>query len=948
MSQFPPGRKLGPYEIVSPLGAGGMGEVYRALDARLGRYVAIKVLPEHLSASPDLRARFEREARTLSQLNHPAICTLHDVGHDSGIDYLVMELIDGETLAARLIHGPLPIEQLLSLAEQITAALIEAHRAGLVHRDLKPANLMLTASGVKLLDFGLARPGGTPTGSSHTDSQAPTQHSPLTNAGAIVGTFQYMAPEQLEGREADARSDLFALGCVLYEMATGRRPFRGTDSVTILGSILRDRPETPSLVNPLLPQALGRVIARCLEKEPEARYASADELRDALVRLRRWASDEAIPELAAICERILVVEESADSWNAFRLAQEIEKLAPNHPMLERIRPDFSLPVTIVSDPPGASVFATFYGQPADEPIELGVTPLEGIAYPRGLTRLRLDLEGYSPAHDVVLLLGKGLSNAMVAETPAWSYTLHAPGAIPDGMVPVPAGGFPLYMPGFDHLDTEPTSAFLVDRDPVTNRQFKRFVDAGGYAREEYWREPFRDGDDELSRIRAMSRFTDSVGQPGPSNWEMGDFPAGEQDHPVSGVSWYEAAAYAVWAGKSLPTIFHWNRVAFPFATSQISPLANLSGRHTVPVGSTSSWNRFGARDLAGNVREWVRNPVDRPGHRFILGGGWIDPTYSFVDAYAQSSFDRSSSNGFRCILETESDSNLEQLSRMLAFPFRDFRAEQPVPDEVFRYFLSQFTYDRTPLHAVLIADQPLGTGRWQTIEIDAAYGRERMQIHVFLPGRGTPPLQTVVLFPGSQALHTRTFGLAEFKRVDFLVKSGRAVVLPIYQSTFERGGAVSSDYPEMTALYKEHVIMWGKDLARAIDYLETRDDLDLDRLAYLGTSWGGALGAILPAIERRIRANILYVAGFCFQRALPEADQINYVSRVLQPTLMLNGELDFFFPAETSQIPMFEMLGTPAEHKKRLTFPRGHTVPKPDLITESLAWLDRYLGPVSQ
>ena len=183
--------------------------------------------------------------------------------------------------------------------------------------------------------------------------------------------------------------------------------------------------------------------------------------------------------------------------------------------------------------------------------------------------------------------------------------------------------------------------------------------------------------------------------------------------------------------------------------------------------------------------------------------------------------------------------------------------------------------------------------------------------------------------------------------MDFLVKSGRAVVLPIYQATFERGGAISSDYPEPTALYKEHVIMWGKDLSRSIDYLETREDLDVSRLAYFGTSWGGALGAILPAVERRIRANILYVAGLCFQRALPEADQIHYVGHVEQPTLMLNGELDFFFPAETSQIPMFEMLGTPAAHKKRLTFPRGHTVPKPDLITESLAWLDRYLGPVS-
>ncbi len=946
MTTIAPGMKLGPYEIIAPLGAGGMGEVYRARDPRLGREVAIKVLPQGMSASLDLRARFEREARTLSQLNHPHICTLHDVGHDADLDYLVMELIEGETLAARLEHGPLPIARLLAFAEQITEALIAAHRAGLVHRDLKPANLMLTNSGVKLLDFGLARPAEPVASPDTTDSQAPTRHQPLTSAGAVVGTFQYMAPEQLEGKEADARTDLFALGCILYEMATAQRPFRGHDSVTILTSMLRDRPELPTRLNQALPAGLERIIACCLEKDPALRFASAEALRDALVRLKRWPTDEALPELARICERILVVEEGPDSWAAFQLAREIEKLAPGDPMLERLRPDFSQPISILTDPPGASVMAWYYGDPDREGLPLGTTPLEAIPYPRGLTRLRIELSGHRPVHDVVWSLSKGLTNAMLPETSTWHYTLLPPGRIPDEMEAVPAGGFPLYMPGFDHLETEPTVPFLVDRHPVTNREFKRFVDDGGYRREQLWREPFLEEDSELTWARAMERFTDSVGQPGPAGWEMGDYPSGEGEHPVAGVSWYEAAAYAEWAGKSLPTMFHWNRVAFPFATSLISPLANLSGRHTVPVGTTQSVNRFGVHDLAGNVREWVWNPVDRPGQRFILGGGWNDPAYAFVDAYAQSALDRSASNGFRCIRPLEPEPNHPRLARVIESPFRDFRAEQPVSDDVFKFFLSQFHYDRTPLHARVVANEPLPSGLWQTIEFDAAYGRERMQAHLFLPLRGTPPYQTVILFPGSQALHTRTFGLAEFRRVDFIVKSGRAVILPIYQGTFERGGEMKSDYPELTARYKEHVIMWGKDLARTIDYVETREDLDATRIAYFGTSWGGALGAILPAVEQRIGANVLYVAGLCFQRALPEADQLNYVTRVTQPTLMLNGELDFFFPAETSQIPMFERLGTPTEHKKRLTYPRGHTVPKIDLITESLAWLDRYLGRV--
>ena len=268
-------------------------------------------------------------------------------------------------------------------------------------------------------------------------------------------------------------------------------------------------------------------------------------------------------------------------------------------------------------------------------------------------------------------------------------------------------------------------------------------------------------------------------------------------------------------------------------------------------------------------------------------------------------------------------------------------------DEVFAFFRRQFHYDRKPLEAVPVSDQEIPTGRWQTIEIAAAYGAERMQLHLFLPSRGRPPYQTVVIFPGSLALHNRVFNLNEFRRLDFLVKGGRALLLPVYKATYERGGEMTSDYPEETAFYKDHVVMWGKDLGRAIDFVETRADLDASRVAYFGTSWGGAMGAIMPAIEPRLKANVLYVAGLCFQRALPEADQINYVPRVTQPTLMLNGELDFFFPAETSQRPMFDLLGTPAADRKRLTYARGHTVPKADLIRESVAWLDRYLGPVA-
>src|SRR5713226_6481177 len=247
------GTKLGPYEILSPLGAGGMGEVYRARDTRLDRTVAIKVLPDHLSSNPEVRQRFEREARAISNLSHPHICTLHDIGHQDGIDYLVMEYIEGESLADRLAKGPLPTEQVLRYAIQIADALDKAHRAGIVHRDLKPGNIMVTRMGAKLLDFGLAKLHGSDSAIASSLTSLPTERHSITGEGAILGTFQYMAPEQLEGREADARTDIFAFGAVVYEMSTGKKAFTGRSQASLIGAILKDEPPAISTIQPMAP-----------------------------------------------------------------------------------------------------------------------------------------------------------------------------------------------------------------------------------------------------------------------------------------------------------------------------------------------------------------------------------------------------------------------------------------------------------------------------------------------------------------------------------------------------------------------------------------------------------------------------------------------------------------------------------------------------------------------
>lgn len=294
------GARLGPYEISGTLGAGGMGEVYRARDTRLARDVAIKVLPSAVSSHPELRARFQREARSISQLNHPNICTLFDVGHHDGTDYLVMELLEGESLADRLARGPLPLPEVLRLGAQISEALAAAHRQGITHRDLKPGNVMLTRSGAKLLDFGLAKAARAVVDSSPDAEtfQVAGSERPLTGRGALIGTFQYMAPEQLEGLEADARTDIFALGSVLYEMVTGTRAFDGKTRTSVIAAIVDRDPPPITSVQPLTPRDLEDVIRTCLAKDPEDRWQNA---QDVAIQLRRIAGGVTdVPAAAAV------------------------------------------------------------------------------------------------------------------------------------------------------------------------------------------------------------------------------------------------------------------------------------------------------------------------------------------------------------------------------------------------------------------------------------------------------------------------------------------------------------------------------------------------------------------------------------------------------------------------------------------------------------------------
>jgi dienelactone hydrolase len=416
---------------------------------------------------------------------------------------------------------------------------------------------------------------------------------------------------------------------------------------------------------------------------------------------------------------------------------------------------------------------------------------------------------------------------------------------------------------------------------------------------------------------------------------------------VTGISWYEAAAYAEFAGKSLPTIYHWNRAAGPFSAAFIVPASNFGSSGVLPVGSKPGMSPWGNYDMAGNVKEWVWTEAES-GKRYVLGGAWDEPNYMFVDPDAQTPFLRSANIGFRCVKYIDPESIPKVAYDAVPTPRRDLSKEKTASDVLFQAYRSQYSYDKTPLNASV---EPFGLGEedWKAerISYTAGYGNERAIAYLLLPKQAKPPFQTVVFFPGSNALLLRKFSLYTTASLDAILRSGRAVLYPVYKGTYERGDGMESDVPDMTSTWRDHVIMWVKDISRAIDYAETRPELDHNKLAYYGYSWGAAMGAIVPAVEPRIKVCVLALGGLEFQRSLPEVDPINFVSRVKQPVLMMNGRYDFFFPVESNQEPFYRMLGSKKDQKKHLLYDTGHNIPRNELIKETLNWLDQYLGPVN-
>jgi eukaryotic-like serine/threonine-protein kinase len=665
----------------------------------------------------------------------------------------------------------------------------------------------------------------------------------------------------------------------------------------------------------------------------------------------RWAREEALPRLQALI--------AADDYaGAFDLAHEIERVSPNDPLLRDLKSAYSAEINFATAPAGAKVFFRPYVSTEDDWRLLGETPLTDVAVPRGVGLWRIEKAG----HDTVLLAlrnpGAQLGNDPDADLRElvkdvdFTFPLPATGTIPAGMVFVPA--IPAVLPlGSD--DLVQLSAFYIDRFEVTNREFKEFVDAAGYQEAAHWRElPFEPAGDGWQKV--VGGFADLTGRPGPSSWEAGTYPDGTADLPVTGISWFEAAAYCRFRGKELPTAVHWYRAAssvieyWESLASAVVLSSNFAGRGVEPVGRLASTGPFGTFDMAGNAREWLWTAGETG--RWIAGGGYNDPRYLYMEPDQASPLDRSASNGVRCMRTLQGGPVSEELRAPILAEKVDYPALQPVSDDAYAVLAQQLEYRPKPF-TPRATKQDSSNPAWtrERVELPTGYDDTTFAVQLFLP-TGNPGPHPVVFYgphggdfssPVTTDRFDPTLGGV---RLDFLLKSGWALAVVAFDGSFERQWpAERRKATRGDERYRIWLPHWREELGRTIDYLGTRGDIDAARQAYFGISMGADALVPMLAAERRIGAAVLYSGGGGITRAPPTSAQaFNYLPRVTQPVLMLNGRWDIDSPPAAQQ-RMFELLGAPADRKKQLLFDTGHgNLPRFQIEAATLEWLDQHLG----
>jgi dienelactone hydrolase len=658
------------------------------------------------------------------------------------------------------------------------------------------------------------------------------------------------------------------------------------------------------------------------------------------------ALTETIPQIEAAI--------NTEDWEtAYALAMQLEASSPGNAALAELWPLFSFVATIPSEPPGARVYRRPYTYPDAEWQLLGTTPLENMRFPLGLSEVRLELDGYRPLYRT--MGGSGGTSVALEPDPdtsvrvvsAYDFKLAADGAMPENKVRVP--GWTEFINGTGVQFNE----YLLDKYEVSNREYKAFMDAGAYQRPEFWLHPFNRNGQTLSFAQAMALFTDRSGLHGPSTWVAGDYPDGEDDYPVAGVSWYEAAAYARFKGEELPSHYHWRRALAMGTLTWTSPASNLDSDGPLPVGASGAMDWTGAYDLQGNVREWVFN--ENAGQRYILGGGWEDTQYIAASTdTTRSPFDRSPANGFRLAVTDDPRIDTAMAPLELSRIAIDFSAVTPISDDTFAAYQRMFAYDDRPLDTVVEAEVTNRNWTRQLISLDAGYEDERMLLYLYLPLSGTPPYQTVVYWTGAQGVFLDAYEKTNFP-LDFLVRNGRVVAVPILKENYERGGRGRPALPlRDTAAFRDLNIQWVTELRRTLDYLDSRNDIDSRGYGYVGVSWGSVTAPVSLTMDDRFNAAVIVAGGALREdpmmlqggESFPEIYPVTYLPRIDVPVLMMNGEYDMIFPLEIAARPFFDMIGSPEAIKKLVIFPGGHVVPRAEMISESLDWFDRYLGRV--
>jgi len=872
------------------------------------------------------------------------------------------------------------------LISEVADALNYAHSEGIIHRDVKPSNLMLSRDGrLILLDFGIARI---------------CAERAVTLTGSFLGTPRYMSPEQISGGrdKVDHHSDIYSLGVTLYELLTLEPLFDGDTQQQVIGQILSKEPRLPRHINQRIPIDLETICCKAIDKDATRRYQSAGEFAEDLRRylegrvisakpagttervvkfVRRrtvtvalaagvvaattfaagitwrhftvhWAQQHAMAEIDQLVE-------AKEYFRAFVLAERAERLIPNDPLLISRWPHLSREYTIITNQGGAKVYFGAYPDKNPRWKYVGRTPIERARIPFGTYRWRIEKPGCIPL-DIVRSndIPSSLTDPGFVPASRMTFTLHRKGDFPTDMIWIPPAE--LKQRGLFHGECSVGSApaFLIDKYEVTNRQYKEFMDHGAYEKEEFWVEPFVKGGQTLTWSGAMELFRDQTGSRGPGTWKNGTYPPGQGDYPIGGLSWYEAAAYAHFRGKGLPTVLHW-LLATGVGDSpyRIARYGNFDGA-PAPVGHYPGAGRFGLYDAAGNVREWCYNAIEGESDtRSILGGSWGDNEYVFVAGEVRSPWDRDIANGVRCVMflggrQAVPGAAFEPVQRK----HRDWEHFAPVSDEVFDSYISTwYKYDRTELNArVESVDHDRNFYRRERITFDAAYPNERVIAYLLLPSNGKPPYQVVIWCPGDEALDSPWDERAHKQEMTAILQSGRAVIVPFYKGTYERR-LDRPYYPSDSILSRNLHVQMSQDMCRTVDYLETRSDIDTGKLAFVGLSWGGQMGPLMIAVESRVKTGILLLTGICACPRHPASDPANFAPRVKIPILMIDGKGDSIFPYETAQKPLFDLLETPESLKKHVLFPGGHGIPweyHKEYYREIVEWLDEHLGSVDK